>query len=45
MALVPTLPSVQADPPMKPSPSAIRRTPLEPIRHSTRPSGSATTTI
>ena len=45
MALVPTLPSVQAEPPTKPRPSAIRRTPLEPIRHSTRPSASATTTI
>ena len=44
IALVPTLPSVQAEPPTKPRPSAIRRTPVEPTRQSTRPSTSATTT-
>ena len=44
IALVPTLPSVQAEPPTKPRPSAIRRTPVEPARQSTRPSTSATTT-
>ena len=44
IALVPTLASVQAEPPTKPSPSAIRRTPALPTCQSTRPSASVTTT-